>query len=154
MTIDVVIIGSGPAGTMCGIELQRSGLTTCIIEREKLPRQKLCGGFLTQKTVDLIHLKCPEIEMSEYVTNQTHSFGFYHGSTRLMTVDTACTYYSTDRLLLDNLLVQYYKKVGGTVMESTLIRRDDIDFRRNTVTTDDEEISYRMLVGPTAATAS
>jgi geranylgeranyl reductase family protein len=147
MTIDVVIIGSGPAGTMCGIELQRSGLTTCIIEREKLPRQKLCGGFLTQKTVDLIHLKCPEIEMSEYVTNQTHSFGFYHGSTRLMTVDTACTYYSTDRLLLDNLLVQYYKKVGGTVMESTLIRRDDIDFRRNTVTTDDEEISYRMLVG-------
>ena len=43
MTIDVVIIGSGPAGTMCGIELQRSGRTTCIIEREKLPRQKLCG---------------------------------------------------------------------------------------------------------------
>ena len=48
--------------------------------------------------------------MSEYVTNQTHSFGFYHGSTRLMTLDTACTYYSTDRLLPDNLLVQYYKR--------------------------------------------
>lgn len=42
--LDVVIIGSGPAGASAAFELAKSNLKVAIIEKEKLPRYKTCGG--------------------------------------------------------------------------------------------------------------
>ena len=49
---DIIIIGSGPAGTSTALHLHRyapgSGLATLILEKFQHPRQKLCaGGILT-----------------------------------------------------------------------------------------------------------
>lgn len=43
---DVAIIGSGPAGAMAAFYLAQKGISTVIIEKEKLPRYKTCGGGL------------------------------------------------------------------------------------------------------------
>lgn len=54
MTYDVVIIGAGPAGASLCYLLSKNGLNVALVDRAIFPRDKLCGGFLTCKTLDII----------------------------------------------------------------------------------------------------
>ncbi|MHA1786441.1 MAG: NAD(P)/FAD-dependent oxidoreductase [Candidatus Helarchaeota archaeon] len=49
MKHDVIIIGGGPAGAQCGIELTKNGIDVIILEKETPGRYKPCGGGLTFK---------------------------------------------------------------------------------------------------------
>ena len=49
MTVDVLISGAGPAGTLLAYHLAKAGLTVYLCEKEKLPRYKSCGGGVTIK---------------------------------------------------------------------------------------------------------
>ncbi len=42
-----MIVGSGPAGASLAIRLAENTFTVCLIEREKFPREKLCGEFIS-----------------------------------------------------------------------------------------------------------
>lgn len=43
----IVIAGAGPAGTSAAIRLLQKGFRVVLIEREKFPRHKLCGEFIS-----------------------------------------------------------------------------------------------------------
>ncbi|MGI8821660.1 MAG: NAD(P)/FAD-dependent oxidoreductase [Chthoniobacterales bacterium] len=43
---DVAIVGSGPAGASCAAFCAAAGLRTLLLEREKFPREKVCGDCL------------------------------------------------------------------------------------------------------------
>ena len=43
----IVIVGAGPAGTSAAIRLATRGFQVILVEREKFPRQKLCGEFIS-----------------------------------------------------------------------------------------------------------
>src|SRR5438132_14350528 len=43
---DVAIVGAGPAGSTCAAFCAAAGLRTVLIEREKFPREKVCGDCL------------------------------------------------------------------------------------------------------------
>lgn len=51
---DVIIVGAGPAGATLGYELSKKGVDVLILEKEKLPRYKACGGAVTPKSVRLL----------------------------------------------------------------------------------------------------
>ena len=51
---DVVIVGAGPGGSTAARFCAMSGLKTLLIEKERLPRYKPCGGCLSLKTVHLL----------------------------------------------------------------------------------------------------
>jgi flavin-dependent dehydrogenase len=44
---DVVIVGAGPAGSALAISLATAGWHVLLVERERLPRHKVCGEFLS-----------------------------------------------------------------------------------------------------------
>ncbi len=44
---DLVVVGGGPAGSTCAREAALRGLRVLLIEKERLPRNKLCGGALS-----------------------------------------------------------------------------------------------------------
>jgi menaquinone-9 beta-reductase len=46
MTFDVAIVGGGPAGSACAAFCAMAGLRTLVLEREKFPREKVCGDCL------------------------------------------------------------------------------------------------------------
>src|SRR3954452_3963953 len=51
---DVAIVGSGPAGATCATFCARAGLRTLLLEREKFPREKVCGDCLNPSCTPLL----------------------------------------------------------------------------------------------------
>jgi len=43
---DVIVVGAGPAGTAAAKRCAEYGLNTLILERRRLPRDKVCGGMV------------------------------------------------------------------------------------------------------------
>ena len=46
MIYDVAIVGGGPAGATCAAFCAKAGLRVVVLEREKFPREKVCGDCL------------------------------------------------------------------------------------------------------------
>ena len=49
---DVIIVGGGPAGACAGVELASAGARVLLAEREKFPREKLCGEFISPECLE------------------------------------------------------------------------------------------------------
>ncbi len=54
MHYEAIIVGGGPAGASTAYHLSRLGLKVLILEKEKLPRFKLCAGCLSARTLRLL----------------------------------------------------------------------------------------------------
>jgi len=54
--VDVLIVGAGPSGAYLGHLLARRGIEVGIIERDEMPRDKVCGGGLSRKAIELLDL--------------------------------------------------------------------------------------------------
>lgn len=132
---------------MCGIELQRAGISTCILEKASFPRDKLCGGLLTKKTVDLLKSYCPEIEPDEYVVEETDSVEFYYKGESVISFRTHIPLSLTERTLLDESLIKLYQKLGGAVFENTTVRPNHIDLTSNTINLGTGTYHFDVLVG-------
>jgi geranylgeranyl reductase family protein len=61
---DVLIVGGGPAGSSCAWKLRRAGIDVAILDRERFPRDKVCGGWITPQVFEVL-----EIQRREYATH-------------------------------------------------------------------------------------
>ena len=62
---DVVIIGGSLAGAACVRELVRLGIDAIALERDRFPRRKVCGGFLSPGAEESLE----QLELLEEVLN-------------------------------------------------------------------------------------
>jgi flavin-dependent dehydrogenase len=52
LSVDVIIVGGGPAGSSCARRLRhKHGIDCLVLDREAFPRLKLCGGLLTREAL-------------------------------------------------------------------------------------------------------
>jgi geranylgeranyl reductase family protein len=51
---DVLIVGAGPSGSFLAYLLARRGFGVTIIDKASFPRDKVCGGGLSNKTIELL----------------------------------------------------------------------------------------------------
>src|SRR2546426_9671924 len=56
---DVAVVGAGPAGATAALTLARRGLSVALLERDRLPRYKTCGGGLVARALPLLP---PDVE--------------------------------------------------------------------------------------------
>jgi menaquinone-9 beta-reductase len=70
-SIDVLVIGGGPAGASAAYWLARHGHDVTIVERKRFPREKTCGDALTPRAVHQLN------EMG--LGDQLARFHRYHG---------------------------------------------------------------------------
>jgi flavin-dependent dehydrogenase len=53
-TFDLAVIGGGPAGTCAAITAVRAGARVLLVERGRLPRQRVCGEFVSAESLALL----------------------------------------------------------------------------------------------------
>jgi flavin-dependent dehydrogenase len=53
-TVDVAIIGAGPAGSTLAALLARRGVSVALFDRDVFPRDKLCGEFLSYDALPIL----------------------------------------------------------------------------------------------------
>ena len=76
---DVVVVGGSCAGSAAATTLVKAGRNTLIIDKAKFPRQKLCGGMITEKTIRLLQ-KIYAVSFENLIDSQYNAFGVFHVS--------------------------------------------------------------------------
>ncbi len=67
-TYDVVVVGAGPAGSSCALELARLGARVALVEKASMPRYKTCGGGIVARALKLL-----PVDASEAIDRRCHA---------------------------------------------------------------------------------
>jgi flavin-dependent dehydrogenase len=54
MKYDVIVVGSGPAGSTTARECAEKGLSVLLLDKAEFPRDKPCGGAVTVRASKLL----------------------------------------------------------------------------------------------------
>lgn len=166
---DNLIVGGGPAGSLCGIRLRQEGRDSLIVDRAEFPRVKLCAGVLTAKSrqvladvlgkdacASLLQESCRCRESHLRIWDGRHCFVDcdFTDSRQIPQRwrDDDWRFLLVDRPDFDFWLIRYYRSLDGKVIEGDGIR--DIDFEnRRAVLASGQTISYENLIACDGATS-
>ena len=115
---DNLIIGGGPAGMSCGIFLRKAGAQCCVIEKALFPRDKTCGGLVTEKSYRLIRMIFENDNLDSLFSNTVSDVTVYDHNTPLVRSEVDKKLRLAHRLVFDNALVQKYKALDGIILEN------------------------------------
>jgi len=142
---ETLIIGGGPAGTAAGISLLKKGKKCCIVDKQSFPRDKTCGGLLSQKTLDILSDLVSSADLTSFYINKTNRISIRKKNKPVSTFDCENDFYLTNRMLFDNLLIEEFKRLGGVIFENELV--ENIDSLKKVISTKKElSIGYKYLI--------
>ncbi len=148
---DIVIIGAGPAGCAAALTLRESGLTVAIIDKEKFPRDKVCGDAIPGPAFKVMHKINPlwADEMKEFTLAHKIKTGQVTAPNgKTMKLDWVTFSYNSKRIDFDNYLFNLVKtETSATIIESKRLK--DISIDKNHVTcqfTDNSAIQASIVI--------
>lgn len=147
MQVKAAIIGGGPAGISCGIQLQKQGISNCVIDREIFPRRKTCAGLVTDKTYRLLRfLLSDEPDMFSALFCHTVSRAELYGKGKLLASTDCCIpYHMVFRSDFDFRLTEIYRKKRGLLLEGQ--KNYSIDYDKKIISLGDGScLKYEYLV--------
>ena len=53
---DVIIIGAGPAGIICALQLAKKNYKIALIEKKQFPKDKICGDALSLDVINQLKI--------------------------------------------------------------------------------------------------
>ncbi|CAN5844278.1 NAD(P)/FAD-dependent oxidoreductase [soil metagenome] len=121
------IVGAGPAGASLAIRLARKDFEVTLIEREKFPRHKLCGEFISPEC--LTHFKDLGVleEMLAVGGDRISETVFYSQAGKSVSVPSewfkndSSGALSISRAAMDFRLLEKAKSLGVSVLEETQV---------------------------------
>ena len=147
---DVAIVGGGPAGSSCAAFCEIAGLRSLVLDREKFPREKVCGDCLNPSCWPVLE----RLDLAQRLRDLPHSklcsVAFIAIDGREVIVDLpsgADCEISVKRSLFDDLLLRRACELGADVHEQTTVtglsRNDDWKIE----TASGQTFHARMLIG-------
>src|SRR5438067_9111785 len=121
---DVAIIGGGPAGSSCAAFCAAAGLRTIVIEREKFPREKVCGDCLNPACWPVVR----RLNLADRVRALPHArlerVDFVAISGKKVTADLPIGSdgeVAVKRSLFDDLLLRRAREQGAEIRERSIL---------------------------------
>jgi geranylgeranyl reductase family protein len=121
---DVAIVGGGPAGSSCAAFCALAGVRTLVLEREKFPREKVCGDCLNPSC----WLVLERLKVAQRVRDLPHcgldSVEFIAIDGPKVDIDLPLGdsgELSVKRSLFDALLLKRARDLGAHVREETIV---------------------------------
>ncbi len=145
MSYDVIVVGSGPAGSITAHDCAKAGLRTLLLEKSKHPREKPCGGAVMYRGLHILRGKVP----TSLIERRINGLRFI-----LPSGDAA--EFSSEKLIgitvfrerFDEFLAKRSADAGAELRERTKVKHASTEpHGANVLTSDGEEINARYLVG-------
>jgi flavin-dependent dehydrogenase len=121
----IAIVGAGPAGAGLAIRLAAEGFEVTLVERDKFPRQKLCGEFVSPECLEHFAALGVLDEMEAIGGDRIAETVFYAPNGRSVSVPSewlgksAQGALSISRAAMDLRLLEKARAVGVRVLEET-----------------------------------
>jgi len=151
---DIVIVGAGPAGSTAACVLSRSGLRVLLLDKSRFPREKLCGGALTAKTVMLLQRIFGETRASlkerDVLDAESSLYELVQRGTSLGTFAARDPFFFVKRSVYDAVLLEKAKAAGAHVAESREVAAFDPE-ANEVLTSDGGRIRARFVIGADGA---
>lgn len=147
--IKAVIIGAGPAGTVCGYLLKRAGVNCVIVDYATFPREKMCGGGLTPKAYELLQELMPDLR---YDYQGVKHFRLMLDGETLCEVDVAKELRMVRRKDFDNAMLKQFLAIGGELIKGAFSHYEELsDGKIKVALKSGEELICDYLVGADGA---
>jgi geranylgeranyl reductase family protein len=140
---DMIIVGGGPAGSIAAERAARDGLSVLMLEKAVYPRNKICGGAVSQKALDVIGGIDKELIERE-TFGARFFFPDYQNFAGTLNDRVAVM---TRRKNLDHWLARRAEDVGAVVQDDEAVK--DVIFTKDCVevVTSKNRYRSRMVIG-------
>jgi len=142
-TYDLIVIGAGPAGSTVARHAAKLGLKCLLLEKERIPRSKLCGGGITPKVLSLLDFNLPE----EIIESAPMSARIHIGSKCFPFGSSSPLVYMTSREKFDTLLAEKAAEAGAEVKDGTRVQNLIVRSSLVEVQTPNDSFEAMMVVG-------
>ena len=140
---DAIVVGAGPAGSTAAYRLARSGAKVLLLDRARFPRDKPCGGGLTERAVTQLPVSVDPV-VEEVVDR--FELGFRYG-TRFVRGGKRPLVLMTRRSRLDAHLVAEAAAAGADFRDGLRATALDLDEAGATVRFDGTAASAPVVIG-------
>ncbi len=120
----MAIVGGGPAGSTCAAFCAAAGLRTLVLEREKFPREKVCGDCINPAGWPVLQ----RLELEEEIRNCPHAsldaVEFIAIGGQKLRIDLPRgdnSEIAIKRSLFDHLLLNRARTLGAEIREETTL---------------------------------
>jgi geranylgeranyl reductase family protein len=146
---DVVVVGSGPAGSTAAWRLATRGIDVLLVDRAELPRYKTCGGGVVRRAASLIPFPLDDVVERDCHVAELHD---HDAGVELRVHRDRPLVRMTMRDRLDFMLARRAEMAGARLLHPCEVR--DLDARDEHVTleTSRGRIRARLVVGADGAT--
>jgi geranylgeranyl reductase family protein len=149
---DVAIVGAGPAGSSCAAFCAAAGLRTAIFERERFPREKVCGDCINPACWPILR----RLEVAARMRDLPHGklarvdfIGIKGHRISISLPEDENAEIAVKRSLFDNVLLERARELGTTVFEIatvTALTSPDPRTEHWRISVGDEVVKSRTLV--------
>ena len=116
-SFDAIVIGAGPAGSTAAYLLASNGFKVLILDKSAFPRNKLCGGLLTWKTVRLVEnifkISVDFLKSQKIITFQSYNYGVSSNANVSIKGKLEYPFHFVERITYDSLWLKIARKAGA-----------------------------------------
>jgi len=141
---DLVVIGGGPAGSAAGMRARQLGLRVAIIDKARFPRDKLCGGLVSGRSLGHLQ-RIFGLEPTAPMFKTARAVRFDWQGEALSQFEAPHNLHFTMRADFDAWLLAQAQTAGCQVFTGQ--RSFDLDEGNALIKLQDLVLSYRALIG-------
>ena len=145
---DAIVVGAGPAGSTAAFRLATEGASVLVLDRQRFPRDKPCGGGVTIRGARLLPFAIDPVV--ERVVDRINVTMGHHGPRCDVAADAPLVL-MTQRRRLDQFLIEQAIAAGAEFRDAARVRAIDVAADGVVVRTDHGAIAAEVLVGADGA---
>ena len=140
---DAIVIGTGPAGATAARHVAAAGLDTLLIEKEKLPRVKTCGGALSEYALSNLGIEIPD----SIIERECFGARIRYGACSLESEARERLSVMVSRDKLDHYLTKCAVDAGAELVDGVRVRSVRTDDDRVVVETTEGTFRSKVVIG-------
>ncbi len=122
MSLQIAVLGAGPAGCSFAVHAARRGFDVTLIEAKKFPRVKVCGEFVSPAATEHLESILSPDELAALGARRVGAIALEVGE-RVMEWEMPSAAWVLSRRSLDEAMVARSREVGVAVMQPARVER-------------------------------